>query len=156
MTTFKTKAQDFLAQERIAVVGVSRTQKETANFIYRRLRSDGYKVFPVNPNADTVEGDTCYPNLKALPSKVDGVIIVTRADMAVQVVRECAEVGVTRVWMHRNGFLGAAASSVSEEAVAFCQNNGITAIAGGCPLMFSEFSHKCMRWVLGALKRLPD
>ena len=156
MTTFKTKAQDFLAQERIAVVGVSRTQKDAANLIYRSLRSEGYKVFAVNPNAELVEGDTCYPNLKALPSKVDGVIIVTRADQTGQIVRECAEVGVSRVWMHENGFLGAASSSVSEEAVVYCQNNGITVIAGGCPLMFSEFGHKCMRWILGALKRLPD
>ena len=77
MPTMQEATRDFLAQKRIAVVGVSRTQNNAANIIYRKLRSENYKVFAVNPNAATVEGDTCYSNLKTIPEKPDGVVVVT-------------------------------------------------------------------------------
>src|SRR4029453_1319447 len=58
MLTIKEAADDFLAHERIAVTGVSRTPgNHGANFVYRRLRERGYEVFAVNPNATEVEGD---------------------------------------------------------------------------------------------------
>ena len=153
MNTFNTKAEEFLAQERIAVAGVSRTKKDAANTIYCKLRDTGHQVFPINPSADIVEGDTCYANVQAIPDGVDGVVIVTRPELTEQVVRDCAEAGVPRVWMHNNTFLP---SSVSETAVAFCRENDITVIDGGCPMMFLDFGHKCMRWMLGVMKRLPE
>jgi hypothetical protein len=151
--TLKTQAADFLAQKRIAVVGVRRAQDDAANLIYRKLRDQGYEVFPVNPNADTVEGVTCYPTVKAIPGGVDGVVIVTRPDVTAQVARDCADAGVSRVWMHRG--MG---NSVSDEAVTFCREHGIQVIPGACPMMFCEpvdFGHKCMRWFLGLFGRLP-
>jgi hypothetical protein len=57
--------------------------------------------------------------------------------------------------MHENAMAGAAASSVSQEAVKMCQANNVTVIAGGCPMMFLEFGHKCMRWILGMMGKLP-
>jgi predicted CoA-binding protein len=153
MPTFKEQAEDFLAQERIAVAGVSRTSQQTANGIYRKLRETGHEVFAVNPSTDTAEGDTCYPDLKSIPGGVDGVVIVTRPELTEQIVRECSEAGVPRVWMHNNTFLP---SSASEEAIAYCQENGIEVISGGCPMMFLDFGHKCMRWVLGTMGRLPN
>lgn len=152
MSAFKSMAQEFLAQKRIAVAGVSRTEQDAANLIYRKLRDESYQVFPVNPNADTVEGDRCYASLKAIPGGVDGAVIVTRPEVSEQLVRDCAEAGIRRVWMHNNTF---APSSVSDAATEFCRENGITVIAGGCPLMFFDFGHKCMRWILGLMGRLP-
>ena len=151
--SFKDKAQEFLAQERIAVAGVSRTSEQTANYIYRTLRDKGHQVFAVNPMADEVEGDVCYANMPAIPGGVDGAMIVTKPALTEQIVRDCAEAGVPRVWMHDNTF---AAGSVSEEATQFCRDNNITVIDGGCPMMFLDFGHKCMRWVLGAMGRLPN
>lgn len=156
MSTFSETADEFLAQKRIAVAGVSRGKSQAANLIYKTIREKGYQVFPVNPKAQVVEGDVCFPNLKGIPEVIDGVIIVTRPEMTMQLVRECAEAGIARVWMHENAFIGATSSSVSEEAVEFCKENGITIIAGGCPLMFLEFGHKCMRWVMGIMGRLPE
>ncbi|MCG3121413.1 MAG: hypothetical protein ALAOOOJD_04491 [bacterium] len=156
MMTLNAKITDFLAQKRIAVAGVSRHPKgEAANFIYNKLRESGYNVFPVNPNAETVEGDRCYPNLKAISPPVDGVVIATRPEVAEQLVRECAEIGVTRVWMHRSFGAG----SVSAAAAKFCQDNKITVIPGGCPMMFCQpvdFGHKCMRWILKLTGGLPQ
>lgn len=156
MSTMQEATRDFLAQKNIAVAGVSHTKDNAANLIYRKLRSEGYHVFAVNPNATTVEGDTSYPHLKDIPQKPDGVVIVTKPEVAEQIVQECAELGVKRVWMH-NG-LHSLGTSVSDEAVTFCREHGITAIPGGCPLMYGEhadFGHKCMRWMLNFTGSLP-
>jgi hypothetical protein len=152
MSRFDDLAQEFLAQERIAVAGVSRTEEATANFIYKKLRDSGRQVFALNPNAETVEGDPCYPNLGAIPGGVDGVLIVTKPEISEQIARDAAAAGVPRLWMHGNGF---AASSVSEKATALCRENGITVIDGGCPMMFFDFGHKCMKWMLKVMGRLP-
>ncbi|MCP4419827.1 MAG: CoA-binding protein [Chloroflexi bacterium] len=149
---FKDKAHDFLAQERIAVAGMSRTSEQTANLIYRTLRKKGHQVFAVNPMTDEVEGDVCYPDVQAIPGGVDGVMIVTKPELTEKIVQDCAEAGVPRVWMHDNTFM---AGSVSDKATQFCHDNNITVIDGGCPMMFLEFGHKCMRWVLGVTGRLP-
>jgi hypothetical protein len=146
--------REFLAQKSIAVAGVSRTEVDAANLVYRKLRSLGYQVFAVNPNAATVEGDPCYPDLKSIPAALDGVVIATRPEVAEQIVQECAELGITRVWLHRSFGAG----SVSPKAVAFCHEHGITVIPGGCPQMFCEaadFGHRCMRWVLNVTGGLP-
>jgi predicted CoA-binding protein len=154
MPSMKEAVDDFLALKRIAVAGVSRSEGQAANFIYKKLRDSGYEVFPVNPAAEEVEGDVCYPDLKSLPGPVDGVVIATHPKATDDVVRQCAEVGVTRAWMHRSFGQG----SVSESAVEFCRDNGITAIAGGCPMMFCppvDIGHKCMRWMLKVTGGLP-
>jgi predicted CoA-binding protein len=157
MPTFEEKAKDFLAYKNLAVAGVSRNEVQTANGIYKMLRSRGYQVYPVNPNAEEVEGDKCYPNLKSLPEgEIDWLLIVTRPERSLQLVQECADSGIPRVWMHGNAFMGESGSSVSQEAVEFCQDNGITVIAGGCPLMFLEIGHKCMRWIMGLMGNLPE
>ena len=111
MSQFNDLANEFLAQKRIAVAGVSRNEKETANGIYRLFRDKGYTVFAVNPNAETVEGDPCYPTMQAIPGGVDGAMIVTSPAVTEQVVQDCVAAGVPRVWMHNNTFMP---SSVSE------------------------------------------
>ncbi len=155
MPTLSESTSDFLAQERIAVAGVSRSGRtQAANLVYRKLRSAGYRVFPVNPNAGQVEGDSCYPDLGSIPGGVDAVVIATHPAVVDQLVRECADCGISRVWMHRSFGQG----SVSPSAVSFCQEHGITVIAGACPLMFCQpvdVSHKCIRWILRHTGRLP-
>lgn len=146
-------AQDFLAQKRIAVAGVSRSREEAANLIYRKLRETGHDVFAINPNADTVEGELCYPDLKSIPEKVDGVVMVTRPEVTEKLVAECVELDIPRVWMHRS--LG---NSVSEKAVQMCRQHGITVIPGGCPMMFCQpvdFGHTCLRLVMTLTGGVP-
>ncbi len=155
MSTLGARVNDFLAQRRIAVAGVSRTKQDAANLIYRRFRDRGYQVFPINPNAERVEGDPCLPDLQSIPGGVDGVVIVTRPQLTEEIVRQCPTAGVKRVWMHQSMVHGA---SVSEAAAEFCRGSGMTVIAGACPLMFgqtADFGHKCMRWMMGVTRRLP-
>jgi uncharacterized protein len=154
MESLKLAAADFLAQDRLAVTGVSRDGAHVANLVYRRLRERGYTVFALNPNADEVEGDRCYHALADIPGGVAGVFIATRPELAPAVVRECAAEGVPRVWMHRSFGTG----SVSAEATAIGESAGIRVIAGACPMMFIEpvdIGHRCMRWLLGATGKLP-
>ena len=102
MPTIKQATAEFLAGKRVAVTGVSRTpQGHGSNVVYRRLRQRGYQVFAVNPEAGQVEGDTCYPDLASIPGGVDWVVIGTRPQTAEATIRECADLGITRVWMHR-------------------------------------------------------
>ena len=156
MATLNKIVEDFLAQKRIAVAGVSRRRHNAANMIYRKLRKTGYQVFAINPKVETVEGDPCYPDLKSVPEKTDGLVIVTRPEVAEQLVRQCAEVGIPRVWMHRSlGFMG---TSISEQAIEFCRENSMTVIPGGCPMMFCkpvDFAHTCLHWMLKLIGGLP-
>ena len=146
---------EFLSGARFVVAGVSRDSAQPANAIYHRLRDSGHEVFPVNPNAEEVEGTRCYPDLASVPGPIDGVVIATHPDASVDVVRQCFELGIARVWFHRSFGEG----SVSEEAVAACDRLGVEAIVGGCPLMYCEpvdFGHRCMRWWLGRRGRVPS
>jgi len=138
-------ASAFLANKRVAVTGVSRTPKtHGSNNVYRRLRDRGYEVFAVNPNTREVEGDRSYPDLRSIPGGVEAVVIGTRPERAEDTMRECAELGIKHVWMHR----GPGAGSVSPVATAYGRERGITVIDGGCPLMFgptADLGHRLMR-----------
>ena len=150
MATIKEAASEFLGNKRIAVTGVSRKPKDHgANTVFKRLRDRGYDVFAVNPNADKVEGAHSYHDLKSIPGSVDAVVIGTRPAFADDTMRECAELGIQYVWMHR----GPGAGSVSATATAYGREHGVTVIDGGCPCMFgptADFSHKIMRVFLSS------
>ena len=139
----------------MAVTGVSRQPKNHgSNIIYRRLRERGYEVFAVNPNADEVEGDRPYRDLRSIPGGVDAVVIATRPETAEETMRECADLGIKHVWMHR----GPGAGSVSETAADYGRQHGIAVIDGGCPCMFeptADFGHKAMRVVFTLNGHVP-
>jgi predicted CoA-binding protein len=155
MVTVKDAAADFLSHKRIAVTGVSRTSgSHGSNAVYKRLRDRGYEVFAINPNAQEVEGDHCYPNLHAVPGRVDAVVIATKPERAEATMRECAELGIKHTWMHRAFGEG----SVCDDATVYGRDHGITVIDGGCPLMFeptADVGHKVMRFVFTHLGKVP-
>ena len=157
MVTIKEAATQFLATKRVAVTGVSRNpQGHGGNVVYKRLRQRGYEVFAVNPNAETVEGDRAYRDLRSIPGGVEAVVIGTTPEQAEATMRESVELGINHVWMHRSVGTG----SVSASATGYGRQHGITVIDGGCPLMFdptADLGHKCMRFVLrrsGAVPKL--
>jgi uncharacterized protein len=155
----RTTVDEFLAQKRIAVAGVSRDSKHhpVGNLIYRRLKSTGHDVFAVNPHMQTFEGEPCYPDLESIPGGVDGVVIITRPEITEQIVHACSKAGVRRVWMHQS--MAKTASSVSPAAVQYCREHEISVIAGGCPMMYGDgvdIGHTCMRWILSVTGGLPS
>ena len=156
-TTLDAKVEDFLAQKRIAVVGVSRNKSHhpVGHQVCSRLKTTGHDVFPVNPHMPTFEGDRCYPDLRSIPGGVDGVMIITRPETTERIVRDCSAAGVRRVWMHSSMAKG---PSVSPAAVEYCRQHDISVIAGACPMMFGrgvDFGHTCMRFLMKLTGRLP-
>ena len=155
MPTIAEAASEILSKKKIAVTGVSRTPgSHGSNAVYQRLRQRGYEVFAVNPNADTVEGDRCFHDLKSIPGGVDAVVIGTRPQTADTTVRECVDLGIKQVWMHR----GPGGGSVSKSAAAYGREHGLTVIDGGCPCMFeptADGAHKAMRFVFTLTGNVP-
>lgn len=155
MTKTRVAAEQFLEAKRIAVTGVSRTPAtHGANVVYQRLRERGYDVVAINPNAEEVEGDPCYPDLRSVPGGVEAVVVATRPAHALTTVQEAVDLGVTQVWMHRSVDAG----SVDPAAVALGRENGLTVIDGGCPLMYGKASdpgHRMMCRVMTVMGRVP-
>jgi uncharacterized protein len=144
----------FLHGKRFAVAGVSRSPKQTANAIFRKLRASGFEVVPVNPNATELEGVACYPDLASIPGSLDGLMVAAHPDVAEDLVRQAHARGIRQVWFHRSFGPG----SVSERAVQLCRELGIEPIVGGCPFMYCQpvdVPHRCFRLWLGLLHRLP-
>ena len=145
---------EFLSGRRLAVAGVSRSGRQPANAIFRKLRDSGFEVVPINPHAEQLEGTVCYPDLASMPGVVDGLMVVTHPAVAADLVRRAASRGIRQVWFHRSFGEG----SVSAAALQACTEIGISPIVGGCPLMYCEpvdFAHRCFRWWLGRDGRVP-
>ena len=121
MSKIDTLVQYFLAQEKIAVVGVSDQRETGCNLAYRKFKETGYTVSAVNPRLTSFEGDPCYPDLKSIPEKPDAVFILTNPQITEDVVQQCVDLGIQRVWMHcmmgTKPGLAASMTSVSEDAV---------------------------------------
>lgn len=151
----KDAALQFLENRRIAVTGVSRNpQGHGSNIVYQRLKERGYDVVAVNPNAQTVDGDPCYPNLAAIPGGVQAVVIGTSPAHAEATMAECVDLGIDQVWMHRS----VGGGSVSDSATELGRRSGITVIDGGCPLMYgptADGAHKVMCRVFTWFGKVP-
>ena len=151
MSKLDTLVQDFLAQKRIAVVGVSDKRDTGCNLAYRKFKENGYQVYAINPRMSTFEGAQCYPDLKSVPERPDAVFLLTSPKVTERVVQQCVDLGIKHVWMHclmgTKPGLAAGMTSVSQEAVELCKANGIAVIPGSCPNQFlqPDFGHGMMR-----------
>ena len=147
----KETIHDFLSQRKLAIVGLSRGGKKFGNMIYKELSAKGYTLYPVHPEAETIDGARCYPNLAALPEAVGGVIVCVPPGQTENVVRDAAQAGIRRVWMQQG--------AESAAAIQFCAENGISEVHGECVMMFAEkvsFPHSLHRWVWKLIGKLPQ
>jgi predicted CoA-binding protein len=144
----------FLRGKRLVVAGVSRDKNQAANAVYRKLRTCGYEVCAVNPNATEVEGERCFRDIASIPGSIDGVFAATHPRVGLDLVRQCDERGIRQLWFHRSFGQG----SVSKEAVLDCKTRGIECIVGGCPMMYCQPVdpfHRCIRSWLRLSGRIP-
>lgn len=123
---------EFLAQKRIAVVGISREPKDFSVSLFEELRRRGYDVVPVNPKVPELWGRRCFARVQDIQPPVEAALLMTSPEVTDTVVNDCVEAGIRRVWMYRAGGKGA----VSQQAVQFCQERGIQVVPGQCPFMF--------------------
>jgi len=157
MTTIKPLVQDFLAQKKIAVVGVSDKRETGCTLAYTTFKKRGYQVSAVNPRITTFQGEPCYPDLRSIPEKPEAVFILASPHVADEIVQQCIDLGVKHVWMHC--VMGAkpgikdGGTSVSQDAVQKCQENGISVIPGSCPNQWlnSDIGHSAMRVIFNAI-----
>ena len=140
----------FVSGKTLAMVGISASGKGFGNDAYKELKARGYRVLPVHPAAERVQGDPCWPSLAALPEKVERLLVMVAPAQAEAVVREAAAAGVRRVWLQQ----GAA----SPTAIEFCKSSGLDVIHGHCILMFAEpvaSFHKFHRWIWELIGKAP-
>jgi predicted CoA-binding protein len=148
--TAKSAVDDFIAQRKLAVVGVSRKGNKFGNLAFKELKTKGYQLYPVHPQAASIGGERCYPSLGALPEPVGGVLVVVPPGETEKVVRDAVAAGIRRVWLQQG--------AESPEAIRLCQEYGISAVHGECILMFAEpaaWFHRAHRWVWRLLGKLP-
>jgi predicted CoA-binding protein len=139
----------FVAEPAIALIGASRNGRKFGNIALRELRAHGYRVYPVHPVAERIDGVRCYRKLADLPERVGGVVISVPPDQASAAVKEAAAAGIRRVWLQQ----GASSPAV----LLLCRELGIEAVADECILMFAapHGIHKAHRWINQVLQRLP-
>ncbi len=120
--------KEFLRKKNVyAVMGVSRNPRKYGYRVYKDLKNSGYKVYPINPNADEILGDKCYNSLEELPEKPDVVDLVVPPKITEDVVKKCKKLGIKRVWMQPG--------SESEKAINFCKENNIKIVHGICVMI---------------------
>jgi predicted CoA-binding protein len=139
------QVEDFLAQKRIAIVGVSRTANDFTRGLFNEFVKRGYDVVPVNPNATEIDGHACFASVRDINPPVGSVLVLTPAAAAAQVVKDCGEAGVKQLWLHKGEGIGA----VSDEALALAKQYGMNVVNGFCPFMFlpnSSFFHRIHRF----------
>lgn len=140
----------FLANPAIAVAGVSRSSRKFGNMALKELGAKGYRVYPVHPSAERIDGVRCFRRFADLPEPVDAVLVVVPPAAALDVVREAAAAGLHYVWLQQG--------AESEKVLSLCRELGLVAIARECILMFAQPTsyHRVHRWIWGALGRLPS
>lgn len=115
---------EFPKYRKWVVVGASNDREKYGNKIYRDLKNAGYQVYAINPKATDIEGDPCYASVRDLPVLPDVVDLVVPPPVAKQVIQECLDAGIKRVWFQPG--------SESEEAIALAQSGGMEVVADAC------------------------
>lgn len=124
--------EEFLAQKRMAMVGISRNPRNFSVMLFAELCRRGYDVVPVNPNAREIQGRRCFARLQDIQPRVDAALLMTSPEATETVVHDCDDADVKKIWMYRAGGNGA----VNPQAVQFCRERGIAVVPGECPFMF--------------------
>jgi uncharacterized protein len=118
---------DFVNRRLWAIVGASQNWNKYGNRVFRSLRKAGYKVYPVNPHTDKVEGDVAYATLADLPQLPEVVNLVVPPAVTEKVVREAHDLGIARIWMQPG--------AESDEAIEFCEANGMQLVYDDCAML---------------------
>jgi predicted CoA-binding protein len=145
----KEAINDFVGGKTLAVVGVSRDPKRFGHMAYRALKDKGYRVVPVNPFAQAIAGEVCYPKLTAVREPIDGALLVTPKAQTEGAVRDALAAGIRRIWIQQR--------SETSEALRCCEEAGVTPVHGQCILMHTEPTgfHKFHRTLARIFGRLP-
>jgi predicted CoA-binding protein len=129
MTTLSS-IQSFLAPKELAIAGVSRNPKKFGRQVYEHLKANGYKLYPVNPNMDSLDGAECYKSILDLPGHVDRIFIVTPMEQTAVSVRQSLDRGIRNIWIQQR--------SETAETLEMLKDQEVNLIHNKCIFMFAE------------------
>lgn len=141
--------ENFISSKRIAVVGMSRSGKKFGNMAVKELQTKGYQIFPVHPEANEIDGMTCYPDLKSLSGKVDGVWISIPPKNVAPVLKEAAQIGLKNIWLQQGAW--------SKEVQQTIDELNLPVVSKKCIMMYAppvKSVHKFHRTIVGIFGRL--
>ena len=119
--------KEFINQKRFAVVGATDNPQKYGNQIVKNLTRRGYEVYAVNPKLKEVEGLSCYSSLADFPVEVDVVDFVVPPGVTEEILKQCKELGLSRIWLQPG--------SENETAIAYCNENNLKVVHSVCVMM---------------------
>ncbi len=149
MTT-QAMIDEFLSQQRIAIVGVSRNPSDYSRAVFRKFLQFGYDAVPVNSNTNEIDGINCWETVQDIQPAPDAVLLLIPPAAIRGEVEDCSLAGIKRIWSRRK---------LDEATQQLCDENGISAIGGYCPFMFFTDSggiHKLHGVVLKIFGQYPE
>jgi uncharacterized protein len=149
---FKQRVNHFLSQKNIAIAGYSCSGAAVANGLYDKFKKNGYRVFAVNIKHLEVKDVDCYADLKSIPEKIDALMIATGPEATMNLIKQCIEMGIQYVWIHKSFGNG----SYNQEAVDMAEKNGLEIIPQACPMMFLKPDpfHFCFKLIMNIKGKL--
>lgn len=121
--------EDFIQCRRIAVAGISRSGKKFGNMACKELKGKGYEIYPIHPEAKEIDGFSCYPDLKSLDGKAEGILISVAPNKAVHVLEEAASLGMKNIWLQQGAW--------SKEVQQTIDRLGLPVVTGKCIMMYA-------------------
>jgi predicted CoA-binding protein len=122
--------QKFLGPKKFAIAGASRNLKKFGGSIFKELSDAGFELYPVNPNAEEIQGVKCYKSVEELPPDVNHLFIVTPRYETEIIAMAAVKKGIEMVWIQQN--------SETPEAVKVIEDAGIPLIYKKCIMMFAS------------------
>jgi len=143
---------EFLESKDIAIAGVSPKKGNWGMVLVKELLKKGYKVYPLNPMHDEIDGIKIFPTVSDLPPEVESLILAVNPERAREIISQSANSSIKRIWMQQ----GVGQGAYSEEGVELAQQNNIDCVHGFCPMMFFGGGlHKFHYWMRTNFGKTP-
>ncbi|MFC1734162.1 CoA-binding protein [candidate division KSB1 bacterium] len=135
-------ANDFIEAKKFALVGASTNKKKFSTVAMRELKKKGYQIIPVNPKAESIEEEKCYPDIGSLPAEIDSILIMTPKTETLKVLKEAEAKNIKNIWIQQG--------AQSPEVMDYIKEKNLNIIAKECIMMYAdpvEGGHKFHRFI---------
>ena len=112
----------------VAIVGLSPDPSRPSHRVAKYLTNHGYRVIPVNPDAQEILGTRSYPDMSSIPEPIEIVDIFRRSEEVMPIVNEAIKIGAKVVWMQEG--------VINEKAASMARDAGLLVVMDRC--MFKE------------------
>ncbi len=120
----------------IAIYGASNNPTKLGGRPVCNLIEQGYPhgIYPINPKYETLQGLPCYAKAADIGKRVDAAIILVKAEMILDAVKDCASAGVKLGVVMSSGFgeLGAEGKAMQDEVARYAKGHGMRLIGPNC------------------------